>query len=621
MTEIYKIIIHKSKVVNDLTNFKDFKETKQNFIIINHPLGHFEKGSIKKVKIEEGYIYLGNLKPKFKSLEGSGILSRFLTKTKDKIIDVFSPRLNDYNNNTKRMMAKYGHEQVVSMAIYRTPLPSMLNKIINVVSFGKWEELKKKYGFDKFFHLALVLTLKTHKNIIVEKNEVINVSDSYKTNSDTEVLPIDDYKTPLTVNYLLEKTRKAFKNDALYFGYDPLTNNCQVFIKTILQANGLYNSTINNFLFQDIEELTKELSPLTKGIMRGTTNLAGTVNKLRGQGKKKGKGIVEDVLEIPYVEEENKKEDEKEDIRKLIHYIKSKYPISESDKPFTKTGSIKNYEPNIFFTKLFLYTILKFFKKHATTAFYGDTINVIDTEDLMNLNNNIEDIFENAIKDDEDEEDDTRLIIIPLDLGEHSNVLILNIEQKTLERYEPHGYFTANDERFSGDIDKELEKISKKLGLDYIEPSESCPTDLSPNTKIKGFQRENSDNYCLSWSMFFVLSRLIAPNEKRRDLLDFIKDNLGTNLKLFISSFAKFLLTNSIDLIKEFINIIEKKKITDEEKDDFFAYIGYDLGNNNIENYFKKYKKGQLDVVLKKTGKIYDLFTQFIIKKFKSLEN
>jgi hypothetical protein len=287
MTEIYKITIKKSKVVNDLEDFKDFKETKQNFIIINHPLGHFEKGSIKKVKIEEGYIYLGNLKPQFKSLEGSGILSRFITKAKDKVIDVLSPRLNDYNNKTKRMMAKYGHEQIKSMAIYRTPLPSMLNKLINFVSFGKWEELKKKYGFDKFFHLALVLTLKNHKNIIVEKNEVISVSDSYKTNSDTEVLPIDNYTLPITLNFLLGKTKSLFNNDALYFGYDPLTNNCQVFIKKILESNGLYNSTINDFLFQDITELTKELSPLTKGIMKGTTNVAATINKLTGQGKKR----------------------------------------------------------------------------------------------------------------------------------------------------------------------------------------------------------------------------------------------------------------------------------------------------------------------------------------------
>jgi hypothetical protein len=287
MTDIYKITIKKSQVINDLKNFKDFKETKQNFTIINHPLGHFEKGSIKKVKIEEGYIYFGNLKPQFKSLQGSGILSRFLTKAKDKVVDVFSPRLNDYNNNAKRMMAKYGHEQIKSMAIYRTPLPSMLNKVINVVSLGQWEELKKKYGFDKFYHLALVLTLKNNKNIIVEKNEVISVSDSYKTNSDTEVLPIDNYTLPITLNELLDKARKSFGNDMKYFGYDPFDNNCQVFIKYILMSNGLYTIKINNFLFQDISELTKELNPLTKGIMRGTTKVAAIVNKVLGKGKKR----------------------------------------------------------------------------------------------------------------------------------------------------------------------------------------------------------------------------------------------------------------------------------------------------------------------------------------------
>ena len=287
-TEIFKIVIKKSKVNNDLENFKEFNETKENFTIINHPLSHFEKGSIKKVNIEEGYIYLGILKPKYQHLKGSGILSRFITKTKDKVIDVFSPRLNDYNNQTKRMLAKYGHEQIISMSIYRTPIPNMINKVINMISLGQWEQLKKKFGFDKFFHLALVLTLKNNKNIIVEKNEVINVSDSYKTNSNTEVLPIEDYANiiPTNINALLDRTRKAFNNDLLYFGYDAFTNNCQVFIKNILVSNGLYNMKINNFLFQDIQQLTKELNPLTKGIMRGTTNIAATVNKLLGKGKK-----------------------------------------------------------------------------------------------------------------------------------------------------------------------------------------------------------------------------------------------------------------------------------------------------------------------------------------------
>ncbi len=116
-----------------------------------------------------------------------------ITTAKDKAQTFFSPKTDDYNNTTKRMLAKYGNIPIESMAIYRTPLPSLLSKTINVLSLGQWNKLQKKYGFDKFYHLALVITLKSGKNIIVEKNEVIEVKDSYKTNSDTETLPTASY--------------------------------------------------------------------------------------------------------------------------------------------------------------------------------------------------------------------------------------------------------------------------------------------------------------------------------------------------------------------------------------------------------------------------------------------
>jgi len=283
MKEIYKVVLKKNKI-NQQEKLEGVKETKFNFVIINHPLKSFDKKTIKKIKIDEGFIYIGDLKQKHENLKGSGFLSRFITKTTEKVKDFFSPRLDDYNNTTKKMLAKYGNIPIESMAIYRTPLPSLLSKAINILSLGQWNKLQKKYGFDKFYHLALVITLKSGKNIIVEKNEVIEVKDSYKTNSDTETLPIKNMKSGYTINYLLENARRQVGDDTIYFSYDPFTNNCQVFIKNILSANGYYGKPEEDFLFQNIEELVKDLNPITKRIMKGTTDIASITNKILGKG-------------------------------------------------------------------------------------------------------------------------------------------------------------------------------------------------------------------------------------------------------------------------------------------------------------------------------------------------
>ena len=58
-----------------------------------------------------------------------------------------------------------------------------------------------------------------NKNIIVEKLDAISVSDSYKTNSKTENLKIEEYKPEsLTLNDLLNNARTGLNNDKLFFG-------------------------------------------------------------------------------------------------------------------------------------------------------------------------------------------------------------------------------------------------------------------------------------------------------------------------------------------------------------------------------------------------------------------
>jgi hypothetical protein len=184
----------------------------------------------------------------------------------------------------------YGNVPIYKLEIYRTPLHSMLLKAIDFISIGKFSDLMKKFSFDKFFHLALVCTLMNHKKIIIQKLDVIEVSTNFKTKDDTEVLDVKEYvyrgpeeEDHLTINELFENAREKV-SDKLWFGYDGFKNNCQWFIRYILENSGLYGPEERDFVFQNIEELVKEMPEYVGETMNLITDAAATYTNLSGKG-------------------------------------------------------------------------------------------------------------------------------------------------------------------------------------------------------------------------------------------------------------------------------------------------------------------------------------------------
>lgn len=192
-----------------------------------------------------------------------------------------------WNNISKKNLQKYGDFPVVKLQIYRTPLSGMLNTLMDALSFGKMSELKKKYGFDKFFHLSLIATIKTpqgEKNLIIEKNEAPTISSDYKTTDLTEGLSLPNPPQGLTIKNMMEKTIQKVGVDR-FFLYDAFTTNCQRFILDILESNGLETPEAKEFLFQDLSQLAEELPQEFKGLARGLTDIGAWGAKMLGRGE------------------------------------------------------------------------------------------------------------------------------------------------------------------------------------------------------------------------------------------------------------------------------------------------------------------------------------------------
>lgn len=289
---IHTVIIDKSipfeEALNSFHNIinnpkkKYYRVTKNSYRFRNIPKTKFIKTTFRTKKVNKDIsIVFGVLMPEYKHLEGSGI-GDFLKKGVEKVKDIFKPTYK-LNNISTKTLNQYGNKPISSMSVYRTPIQNIINIVLNLLSFGKFEEVKKKYGYDKLFHLALVCVI-NGKNIIVEKNEVINISTSYNVTNDTETMPVSTGGQILILNKMLENTKKIM-GDTKFYQYDATDNNCQDFILAILNSNKINTPLVNSFVKQNTEELLKELPEYTSKVSRFLTDTGAIISRILGRSK------------------------------------------------------------------------------------------------------------------------------------------------------------------------------------------------------------------------------------------------------------------------------------------------------------------------------------------------
>lgn len=228
-------------------------------------------------------------------LSGDGIGSFFKSaynKAKETVSNVlsrFKPNVSDFTNQCKAILGKYGKGVVVKLVIIRQPIMGVLDTIINTISFGTFQAAKKKYGYDKLFHLQLAAYVRVGRGvtkIVLEKNETVDmsVSTEHVQTGDKEflIVPFDEV---FTLEHMVNTARQE-QGDQKFFEYDPFKNNCQWFISYLLHAVKLYGPKEKAFLFQDLTEFTKDLPKWLPAFARKVTDLGATVSNLRGKGRR-----------------------------------------------------------------------------------------------------------------------------------------------------------------------------------------------------------------------------------------------------------------------------------------------------------------------------------------------
>ncbi len=272
---------------------KYHRETTKFYRFRNIAKQKFKPKSFKSKKINDDIVLVyGELKDENKHLSGGGFMD-FLKNPIGTIKEAFRGIPSKLNNISTKTLNEYGKLPINALQIARTPLNATLNGVINIMSLGKFNELKSKYGFDKMYHLSLIATL-TNNKIVIEKNEVINIeplSQSSTIGPNTEYLNVPLSNAPnLTLIDMIDKTRE-YMGESKFYDYDGFNNNCQAFIASILNANNLMTPQADKFILQDVSGLQNDLNntgfSYVPKVMRKITNLGSIVSRLIGKGTKK----------------------------------------------------------------------------------------------------------------------------------------------------------------------------------------------------------------------------------------------------------------------------------------------------------------------------------------------
>lgn len=228
-------------------------------------------------------------------LDGSGFFGDIWNSAKsvaNRVVkgvkDVAMGFRNDFSPSVRGLLGFIGDKPITQMFVRRDPIQSALNTALNFISLGKWNEVRNKYGFDKFFHLRLEVIIRVSESPVIlakytlEKNEVINIQKAFPIESETEVMPVE-MKGEITVNQLLQGA-KQIQGDTFH-KYDAFHNNCQDFVGAMLQSNGLLTPDVAEFIKQDIRQAISELPSWTGKIARGLTDAGALANvALEGRG-------------------------------------------------------------------------------------------------------------------------------------------------------------------------------------------------------------------------------------------------------------------------------------------------------------------------------------------------
>lgn len=106
----------------------------------------------------------------------------------------------------------------------------------------------------------------------------------------------------------------------------------------------------------------------------------------------------------------------------------------------------------------------------------------------------------------------------------HANMLIFDIEKRTIERFEPHGEFIIEGIDV---VDNELRSFASEIGYRYIPTLDFCPINGPQYAEV--YMRERgiqppTGGFCAAFSLLYMHLRILHPDLSREHIINLIME-------------------------------------------------------------------------------------------------
>lgn len=180
----------------------------------------------------------------------------------------------------RNLLTAHGNAIINRLRICRVPIDKTIDKVLNIISVGKWAQNKKKYSYDDLFHLYAYINLSDGYMFRIEKNHVVVVQKVKEYDLRGECMEVFSGDSEITLNMFIGKAQQ--QQGTNFWLYDPVKYNCQQFISSLLNASGLMTPELNEFINQCAECV---LQSTPAYIARFVTDLVGRADiLLHGNG-------------------------------------------------------------------------------------------------------------------------------------------------------------------------------------------------------------------------------------------------------------------------------------------------------------------------------------------------
>ena len=179
-----------------------------------------------------------------------------------------------------KFLKNNGDAKLLNGNINRKPISSMINSVLNVLSFGEFQKNLDKTPYDRLFHLSLDIRLNNGKIIKIEKNARITITQIHSIDTNSN----NDYNISLpniTLNEFVNNGYKEMKEK--FFIYNAETSNCQHFILGLLKGSNSLTPEAAEFIKQKTENIFQNMSQ-TQTMMNRITDLAGKIDIIANGG-------------------------------------------------------------------------------------------------------------------------------------------------------------------------------------------------------------------------------------------------------------------------------------------------------------------------------------------------